>query len=122
MMFAAWLIDVMPTKIAFRKASELTGMPGDELPDDEEVGKLSHVNDERIDSITEKYAAHALYFLFGYISISTIVKFFIPDLSMIVYYDAFLAALATGGYFTYKILRAGVYSEQNISKKENVSG
>ena len=117
-----WLIDVLPTKMALRKASELAGEPGEDLPDDEEIVKQSHINDERIDSTTEKYAAHALYFLFGYISVSTMVKFFITDVSMIVYYDALLAALAAGGYFTYKILRAGLYSEQKISKKENMSG
>lgn len=89
-----WLIDLLPTKMALRKASEMAGEPGGEYPDDEEVVKQSHINDERIDSITEKYAAHALYFLFRYISISTMVKFFITDVSMIVYYDALLAALA----------------------------
>lgn len=41
---------------------------------------------------------------------------------MIVYYDAFLASLIAGGYFTYKILQAGVYNEQKINRKENVSG
>lgn len=121
MIAAIWVIDVLPTKMAFRKASELAGEPADELPDDEEVIKQSHVKDERIDSTIEKFAAHALYFLFGYILISTMVKFFIPDLSMIVYYDAFMATMAAGGYFTYKTLRAGVYGQQQVSKKQNVS-
>lgn len=107
-----WLIDILPTKMAFRKASELAGEPDDELPTDEEVIKQSHIKDERIDSITEKYAAHALYFLFGYILFSTLAKYFSPDLSMIVYLDAFLVVMVAGGYFSYKILRAGVYGEQ----------
>lgn len=117
-----WLIDVMPAKLAFRKASELAGEPEDELPDDKEVIKQSYVKDERIDSITEKYAAHALYLLFGYILLSTMVKFFIPDLSVIVYYDAFLAAMVAGGYFTCKLMRAGVYGEHHFGGKKNVSG
>jgi len=117
MSFAAWLIDVIPTRMAFRKAFELADEPGYELPDDEEVLKQSRVKDERIDFTIEKHSANAFYFLFGYILISTMVKFFITDVSMIVYFDVLLAAFVAGGYFTYKILQAGVYSEQKISKK-----
>lgn len=120
MVAAVWVIDVLPTKIAFRKASELAGEPADELPDDEELIKQSHVKDERIDSTVEKYAAHALYFLIGYILISTMVKFFVPELSMIVYYDMFLAAIAAAGYFSYNIINAGVYHEPKLSRKDKL--
>lgn len=117
-----WLVDVLPTKMAFRKAAKLSGEPSDKLPDEEEVIKQSYAKDERIDSITEKFSAHAFYFLVSYISISTLVKFFMPDLNLIVYCDAFLAAMVAGGYFTFRMLRAGVYGEQKNGNKENVSG
>lgn len=120
MSLVIWLIDVLPTNLAFRKASELADEPEDELPDDEEVVKQSHIKDERIDTTTEKYAAHALYFLFGYILFSTMVKFFIPDLNLIVYYDAFLAAMVAAAYVSYNILNAGAYHKPELSKEDMV--
>lgn len=120
MSVVVWLIDVLPTKLAFKKASELAGEPEGEFPEDEEVVKQSHIKDERIDSTTEKYTAHAFYFLFGYILFSTILKFFIPDLSLIVYYDAFLAAMVTAAYFSYYIIRAGVYHEPELSRQDKI--
>lgn len=120
MIAAVWVIDVLPTRMALRKASELAGEPGGELPDDEELIKQSYIKDERIDSTTEKYAAHSLIFPFAYILISTLVKLIFTDLSLIVYFDAFLAAMVAVAYFSYNILKAGVYHEPQLSKKDKL--
>ncbi|MCH8556645.1 MAG: hypothetical protein LAT84_02430 [Balneolia bacterium] len=117
-----WIMDVFPTKMAFRKAAELSGESGKELPDEKEVIKQSHFKDERVDSAIEKYAAHALYFLFVYILLSNMVKMIALDVPMIYYFDAFIAVMMAGIYFTYNILRAGVYQEQPTGKKKKVSG
>ncbi len=108
MIFLVWLFDVIPTKRALRKAAELTGEPEAELPDEEELIKQSHIKDERIASINDKYAAHGFYALFIYILLSTMVKFFTLDVSLIAYYDAFVALMAACGYFTWKMIREGI--------------
>jgi len=111
MIFVVWLIDVIPTKRALQKASELAGDPEAELPDDDELIKQSHIKDERIESINNKYAAHGLYALFIYILLSTMVKFFTLDVSLVAYYDAFVAMMAACGYFTWKMIREGVVGD-----------
>ncbi len=120
MIFLVWLFDVIPTKRALRKAAELAGEPEAELPDDEELIKQSHIKDERIESINDKYAAHGLYALFIYILLSTMVKFFTLDVSLIAYYDAFIAAIGGAGYFSYKMMKGGIYEELQLTKKDRV--
>jgi len=120
MIFAVWLIDVIPTKRALRKAAELTGEPEAELPDDEELIKQSHIKDERIESINDKYAAHGFYAVVVYIILSTMVKFFTLDVSLITYYDAFVAAMGAAGYFSYKMMKDGIYEEPQLTKKDRV--
>lgn len=103
-----WLIDILPTKRAFRKAAELTGEPGDANPTSEEIIKQSSIKDERIDRTIEKYAVHALYFVLAYITGSTFLKFFVWEISLIYYADAFVASVAAAGYLTYFILKSRV--------------
>lgn len=119
-MFLVWLFDVIPNKRALRKAAELTGEPEAELPDDEELIKQSHIKDERIESINDKYAAHGFYAVVVYIILSTMVKFFTLDVSLITYYDAFVAAMGAAGYFSYKMMKDGIYEEPQLTKKDRV--
>ncbi len=119
-MFLVWLFDVIPNKRALRKASELTGEPEAELPDDEELIKQSHIKDERIESINDKYAAHGLYALLAYIPLSTMAKWFIPDVPIYAYYDAFLALMAACGYYTWKVIREGVVGDTPEKNKSSV--
>jgi uncharacterized protein (DUF2062 family) len=122
MIVLIWLIDVLPTRRAFRKAAELTGEKGLGMPDNKEIIKQTYAKDERIDSTIEKYGAHAFYVVAGYILVSSLVKIFTMEVNMIYYFDAFLAAMAACGYFSYKILQAGVYEEQKLNKKEKLTG
>lgn len=118
--FAVWLIDVIPTKRALRKAAELAGEPDAELPDDEELIKQSHIQDERIESINDKYAAHGFYAVVVYIMLSTMVKLLTLDVSLIAYYDSFVAAMGAAGYFSYMTLKNGIYEEPQLTKKDRV--
>lgn len=123
LIFAAiWLIDVLPTKLAFRKAAKMVGDSEEILPSKEEIIKHSHTKDERIDTTIEKYTAHAFLFLCGYVCLGSLIKIFALDVAMINYYDAFIAAMVACGYFSFKILRAGVYDDYKLSKKEKLSG
>lgn len=120
--FVIWLIDILPTKLAFRKASELIGEPDDDRPEPDEIIKESAFRDERIDLTIEKYAAQAFYILFGYILLSSVVKLLIADIRMIVYADTFITAMLAGGYFTFNMLKSGIHSENKLSRKASFSG
>jgi uncharacterized protein YacL len=111
MTFFTWLFDVIPTKRALRKAAELAEEQATELPDDDQLIKQSHIKDERIDSINDKYAARGLYVMLVYIPLSTLVKWFMLDVSMYMYYDAFLALMAACGYFIWKVIREDVFGD-----------
>lgn len=115
-----WLIDYIPTKLAFKKSKELTG---DEEPEvlSDFVGKAQKVTDERIESTIETYAAHGLYVLFPYILFSTLVKTFTLDIPVMHYYDAFIAAILAGTYFTFKTLRAGIFLNDMSSKSQKIN-
>ena len=119
MILLVWLFDVIPTKRALRKAAELAGEPEAELPDHEELIKQSHIKDERIESINDKYAAHGLYVLLAYIPLSTMVKWFMPEVPIYAYYDAFLALMAACGYFTWKVIREDVVGD--MPEKNQIS-
>lgn len=119
--FVIWLIDILPTKLAFRKASELIGEPYDDRPEPDEMIKESAFRDERIDLTIEKYAAHAFYFLFGYILLSSVIKLLIADIRMIVYADTFITAMLAGGYFIFNMLKSGIHSENKLSRNNKFS-
>lgn len=110
-----WMRDVLPTKFAFKKASELAHEPIDENPESDDFITESSYRDERIDSTIERYAAHAFYFLFGYIILSNLVKLLFTDVRLIEYYDAFIAATVACGYFLFNILKPGIYEDHKFS-------
>jgi hypothetical protein len=118
MIFLVWLFDAIPTKRALKRAAELADEPEPELHYDDKFIKQSHIQDERIDSINNKYSAHGFYTVSIYILLSTIVKFLALNVSLIYYYDAFLAAMAAAGYFSIKMIRSGAYVEPELSQKD----
>lgn len=117
-----WLIDILSTKVAFKKGSEMIDEPDSERTKPDKIITESTYRDERIDTTIEKYAADAFYFLSGYILFSSVLKLLIADIAMTVYADTFIAAMVAGGYFTFNMLKAGIYSEHKPSSKEKFSG
>jgi len=113
-----WLIDYIPTKLAFKKSKELTGDEEPEEPLNEFVHKAQKITDERTESTIETYAAHGFYVLFSYILFSTLIKTLTLDIPMLHYYDAFIAAILAGTYFTFKTLRAGIFITDSNSKSQ----
>lgn len=109
-----WLMDILPTKLAFKKASELTGETNEKIPQMDAVIKETEFRDERIDSIIKTYAAYAFYFLFGYIILSNIVKLLFTDVRLMVYYDAFIAATDASGYFLLSVMNTGFKEEHGF--------
>lgn len=118
MAISIWLMDYIPTKLAFSKSKELIGEEDDESTFDDFVNHSKKLKDERIQSTLHEYAAHGLYFIFAYILISTLAKIFTLDIPLWHYYDVFIAAMLAGGYFTIKMLRAGIFVTGNESKKD----
>lgn len=103
-----WVMDYVPTKLAFKKSKELTGDEEDEPLMSDFVRKTASVKDERIESTLNTYTAHGFYVLFAYILVSTLVKSLTLDIPMMHYFDVFIAAILAGGYFTFKTRQAGI--------------
>lgn len=62
-----WLIDVLPTKLAFKRASELTGETEEKIPQIDDVITESEFRDERFDSTIENVCStRVLYSVFVY--------------------------------------------------------
>lgn len=120
MVGVTWIIDVLPTKRAYLKASELAGEDDPKLPDEEEIIRQTHVEDERINITIQKYSAHALYFVIGYILLSTLIKILTLDVNMFYYYDAFMAAMGVLAYFSVNIMNAGIVDETKLDHKDKI--
>ncbi len=105
-----WLMDYIPTKLAYKKSKELAGEEDDEESDmGHFIGIARTVKDERIESTLYTYTAHGFYALFVYILVSTFVKSLTLDIPMWHYFDAFIAAILAGGYFVIKMLKDVVF-------------
>ena len=70
--------------------------------------KLKAVKDERIQSVTNKYAAKAFTFFAYYLGISIIVKSFTLDVNIFLYYDHALAMVIGAAYMIYRSANEGV--------------
>ncbi len=113
MAISIWLIDYIPTKLAFAKSKELIGEEDDESTFDDFVNNSQKIKDERIESTLHTFAAHGFYFLFAYIIFSTLVKILTLDIPLWHYFDVFIAAIMAGGYFTIKMLLKDIIDTEN---------
>jgi len=108
-----WLMDYIPTKLAYKKSKELAGEEDDESDIGQFISIARTVKDERIESTLYTYAAHGFYVLFAYILVSTFVKSLTLDIPMWHYFDAFIAAMLAGGYLVIKMLKEVVFVAEN---------
>ena len=80
--------------------------------------------DERIQALSEKFAAHGFYILGGYILLSTFIKLIFLDLNPVYFIDTFIVFLIACAYYTFRGVKSGLFlsAEQKQSKRRILKG
>jgi hypothetical protein len=70
--------------------------------------------DERIESVTNQFGAHAFAIVAFYVFAATIVKSFLLDINPLYYWDTMIAVGIASGYLIVRMSRAGIVTDPEV--------